>query len=173
MNITTKIDRWNETLIETNIKIKQVADQASGTHYYEIAKYKDDNSLTCKLINGIKKKIGLDLRFTFLNIGKVIFTTKHERNLEDFINDFKFDICKDGFAYEGVTIKEYDSARRSAALDKVMSKELPIKLEPKSPTPGYAVELDSFQKSSINDFSKPSFKNKVKIVKSDSFERGR
>lgn len=128
MNITNKINMWNEVLLQADTKVKQVVDQASGEFYFEVAKYKNDNSLACRAINKIREKSGVDLRFSFINIGKVLFTTKHEANLEDFIKGYRFDINTENFAYSNVTVKEFDAIKRSNALDKVMARELPIEL---------------------------------------------
>lgn len=132
MNITNKINMWNEVLLKADTKVKQVVDQTSGDTYFEVAKYRNDNSLACRAINKIRDKSGVDLRFSFINMGKVLFTTKHEANLEDFIKEYRFDINTENFAYSNVTVKEFDAIKRSNALDKVMAKELPIKVEPNS-----------------------------------------
>lgn len=126
MNITNKINMWNEVLLKADTQVKQVVDQTTGGFYFEVAKYRNDNSLACRAINKIREKSGIDLRFSFINMGKVLFTTKHEANLEDFIKDYRFDINTENFAYSKVTIKELDAIKRSNALDKVMAKELPI-----------------------------------------------
>lgn len=202
MNISNKINMWNEVLSQADTKVKQVVDQASGEFYFEVAKYRNDNSLACRAINKIREKSGVDLRFSFINMGKVLFTTKHEANLEDFIKDYRFDINTENFAYSNVTVKEFDAIKRSNALDKVMAKELPIqmaelvgstsqgytdinkmmkselseKIPPvlvDTPKSEYKVELDDFAKELITEFSKPEHKNTVKIVKSKSLGRGR
>ncbi len=128
MNITNKINMWNEVLLKADTQVKQVVDQTSGESYFEVAKYRNDNSLACRAINKIREKSGVDLRFSFINMGKVLFTTKHEANLENFIKDYRFDINTENFAYSKVTIKELNAIKRSNALDKVMAKELPIQL---------------------------------------------
>lgn len=183
MNITNKINMWNEVLLKADTKVKQVVDQTSGDTYFEVAKYRNDNSLACRAINKIREKSGVDLRFSFINMGKVLFTTKHEANLEDFIKEYRFNINTENFAYSNVTVKELDAIKRSNALDKVMAKELPIQMAEfaeKTPpimldrTKGeYKVELDDFAKEIITEFSKPEYKSTVKIVKSKSLGRGR
>lgn len=202
MSITNKINRWNEVLLKADTQVKQVVDQTTGGLYFEVAKYRNDNSLACRAINKIREKSGIDLRFSFINMGKVLFTTKHEANLEDFIKDYRFDINTENFAYSNVTVKEFDALKRSNALDKVMAKELPIqmaeivgstsrgytdlnkvldnelrtKIPPTmldTPKGDYKVELDDFAKELITEFLKPEHKNTVKIVKSKSLGRGR
>jgi hypothetical protein len=202
MSITNKINMWNGVLLKADTKVKQVVDHTTGEFYFEVAKYRNDNSLACRAINKIREKSGVDLRFSFINIGKVVFTTKHEANVEDFIKDYRFDINTENFAYSKVTIKELDAIKRSNALDKVMDKELPININalshihiplPKgdysnnhtelskrvpsmtidTPKSEYKVELDDFAKELISEFSKPEHKNAVKIVKSKSLGRGR
>lgn len=203
MSITNKINMWNEVLLKADTKVKQVVDQTTGGLYFEVAKYRNDNSLACRAINKIREKSGVDLRFSFINMGKVLFTTKHEANLEDFIKDYRFDINTENFAYSKVTIKELDAIKRSNALDKVMAKELPVNFEDlnngkhKEPREviaiggtgrfhnsvfvgdsspirqGPKVELDDFAKDLISEFSNPEHKNTVKIVKSKSLGRGR
>ena len=184
MNITNKINMWNEVLMDANTKVKQVADQATGELYFEIAKYKDNNSMPCRAIKKIRETTGIDLRFSFINLAVVLYTTKHEANLEDFIKNYRFNINRDNFTYSNVTIKEFDAIKRSNALDKVMAKELPIAtgthtnaekmkafqhtVRPtlvNKPKGEYAVELDEAQKDLINELSKPQYKNSVKIVK--------
>lgn len=202
MNITNKINMWNEVLLRADTKVKQVVDQTSGDTYFEVAKYRNDNSLACRAINKIREKSGVDLRFSFINMGKVLFTTKHEANLQDFIKEYRFNINTENFAYSNVTVKEFDAIKRSNALDKVMAKELPLqmaelvgstsrgytdlnkvletelrkKIPPTmldTPKGEYKVELDDFAKEVVSEFSKPEYKNTVKIVKSKSLGRGR
>ena len=129
MNIQNKIQNWNVVLLQADKKVKEVVDQATGQYYFEVAEYKNDNSMACKFINVIKEKTGKDWRFSFLNIDKVIFTTKHESNLEEFIKDYRFDINSGSFAYTNVTVKEFDAIKRSNALDKVIAREMPIQIE--------------------------------------------
>lgn len=202
MNMQNKIQNWNEVLLQADTKAKEVVDQATGQIYFEVAQYKNDNSMACKVINLVKEKTGKDWRFTFLNIDKVIFTTKHESNLEEFIKDYRFDINTENFAYSKVTVKEFDAIKRSNALDKVMARELPIQIHDlvgstsrgftdlnkmlkdelnkakapivlHTPKSEHEVKLDDFQKEIIAEYSKPEHIATVKIVKAKSLGRGR
>jgi hypothetical protein len=153
MNITKKLDSWNEVLIKANMKVKRVADQASGEYYYEVAKYDLDNSTISNLISKIHKRTGVDMRFSFINLSEVLLTTKHLENVEHFLKEFKFHVVEGSFVHEKTTVADFKA----------------------TPTPKseYAVELDSFTKELISDFSKPEYRQKVKIVKSKSLGRGR
>lgn len=202
MNIQNKIQNWNEVLLQADKKVKEVVDQATGQFYFEVAEYKNENSMACKVINMIKEKTGKDWRFSFLNIDKVIFTTKHESNLEEFMDNYRFDINTENFAYSNVTVKEFDVIKRSNALDKVMARELPIQISGlvgsssrgftdfnkmlkdelimknppvvlNTPKSEYKVELDDFQKELVAEYSKPEHKATVKVAKAKSLGRGR
>jgi len=153
MDITKKLDSWNEVLMKANMKVKRVADQASGEYYYEVAKYDLDNSTISKLISKIHKRTGVDMRFSFINLSEVLLTTKHFVNVEDFLKGFKFDVVEGNFIHENTTVADF-------------------KVSP-APALEYAIELDSFQQELVAEFSKPEHKNKVKIVKSKSLGRGR
>lgn len=153
MDITKKLDSWNEVLMKANMKVKRIPDQASGEYYYEVAKYDLDNSHISKLISKIHKRTGVDMRFSFINLSEVLLTTKHFGNVEDFLKEFKFDVVEGSFVHEKTTVAEFKAAP--------------------APDSEYAVELDPFQKDLIGEFSKPEYRHKVKIMKSKSLGRGR
>ena len=122
MDITKKLDSWNEVLMKANMKVKRVADQASGEYYYEVAKYDLDNSTISKLISKIHKRTGIDMRFSFLNISSVLYTSKNFNDLENFVESMKFDLVDENFAYSQLKISDHRSnAINRSAIEEVLA----------------------------------------------------
>lgn len=119
MNKTKTLDSWNEILTKANLKAKRVVDHQTAEVYFEVAKYNDNNSLVCNIVKNIFKKTGVDMRFSFLNISSVIFTTKNFSELEDFINSMTFDLVDENFIYQQTSVAQYkdNSFRRGAIND--------------------------------------------------------
>lgn len=121
MNITKQLDSWNATLNKADMKVKRVADQASGEYYYEVAKYDLDNSTISKVISKIHKSTGIDMRFSFLNISSVLYTTKNFNELENFVESMKFDLVDENFAYSQLKISDHRSnAINRGAIEEVL-----------------------------------------------------
>lgn len=107
MKITNKIDAWNTVLSKSNMKVKIVVDYQTSEVYYEVAKYNDNNSFICNLVKKIYKKTGVDMRFSFMNISSVLFTTYKPNELEMFVESMEFSLVDEHFAYEKMTMSEY------------------------------------------------------------------
>lgn len=119
MNITKTLHSWNEILTKADLKAKRVVDHQTAEVYFEVAKYNDNNSLVCNIVKNIFKKTGVDMRFSFINISSVIFTTKNSHELEEFIATMKFDLVDENFVYQQTSVAEYrdNSFRRGAIVD--------------------------------------------------------
>lgn len=107
MNITNKIDAWNTVLSKANMKVKIVIDYQTSEVYYEVAKYNDNNSFICNLVKKIYKKTGVDMRFSFINISSVMFTTRKPHELEIFVESMEFSLVDEHFAYDKMTMRDY------------------------------------------------------------------
>lgn len=107
MNITNKIDAWNTVLSKANMKVKIVVDYQTSEVYYEVAKYNDNNSFICNLVKNIYKKSGVDMRFSFINISSVMFTTRKPHELEMFVEAMEFSLVDEHFAYDNMTMRDY------------------------------------------------------------------
>jgi len=107
MNITNKIDAWNTVLSKANMKVKIVVDYQTSEVYYEVAKYNDNNGFLCNLVKKIYKKTSVDMRFSFMNISSVLFTTRKPHELEMFVESMEFSLVDEHFAYEKMTMREY------------------------------------------------------------------
>lgn len=107
MNITNKLNAWNEVLSKANMNVKRVVDHQTAEAYFEVAKYNDNNSFVCNIVKGIFKKTGVDLRFSFINISSVLFTTKNFNELEEYVESMEFSMVDEHFAYEKMTVAEY------------------------------------------------------------------
>lgn len=119
MNITNKLNTWNEVITKANLKAKQVVDHQTAEVYFEVAKYNDNNSFVCNIVKKIFKNTGVDLRFSFVNINSVIFTSKNFNELEDFITSMTFDLVDENFIYQQTSIAAYKnkSFLRGAIVD--------------------------------------------------------
>ena len=107
MKITNKLDAWNTVLSKANMKVKTVIDYQTSEVYYEVAKYNDNNSFICNLVKKIYKKTGVDMRFSFINISSVMFTTRKPQELEMFVESMEFSLVDKHFAYDKMTMREY------------------------------------------------------------------
>lgn len=118
MNITNKINAWNEVLSKANMNVKRVVDHQTAEVYFEVAKYNDNNCFVCNIVKGIFKKTGVDMRFSFINISSVIFTSKNFNELEMFVESIEFPLVDEHYAYDKMTVAEYKNKSFISAAEK-------------------------------------------------------
>lgn len=122
MKITNKIDAWNTVLSKANMKVKVVVDYQTSEVYYEVAKYNDNNSFICNLVKKIYKKTGVDMRFSFINISSVMFTTRKSHELEMFVESMEFSLVDEHFAYDKMTMRDYrETACKRGDIHEILS----------------------------------------------------